>query len=256
MTQPPRSTFDDAPMWRSHFAPQGGYEAMLQRFHKFFVPKSYLEIGVNTGNTLNLSHCASIAVDPEFKIKEFNLGSKPACHFFQMTSDEFFARNNPTQILGRSLDMAFLDGMHWFEFLLRDFINTEKHCQRNSVIFMHDCIPLDEHVGRRDMNDHRLAGQAQHPGWWAGDVWKVPAILLKHRPDLRLIAFDSAPTGLIAVTGLDPSSTVLSDRYFDIVHDFTAHSLHQHGDAYIDGLTMLDSRQYTRRSALSSLFWL
>jgi hypothetical protein len=48
---------------------------------------------------------------------------------------------------------------------------------------------------------------------WAGDVYKVATVLEQHRPDLTVIPLDTAPTGLLLVVGLDPTSTVLTDRY-------------------------------------------
>ncbi len=62
----------------------------------------------------------------------------------------FFARHDLGGLLGKPISMAFLDGMHHFEYLLRDFINTEKHCSSNSVILLHDCLPTDRHVARRE----------------------------------------------------------------------------------------------------------
>jgi len=117
------------------------YVHLLTDLHTSLKPERYLEIGVLAGATLALSSCATIAVDPKFRIKTNALGDKPVCHFHQQTSDAFFEEQNPTEILGGPIDLAFLDGMHWFEFLLRDFINTERHCAPGSAIVMHDCLP-------------------------------------------------------------------------------------------------------------------
>jgi hypothetical protein len=100
-------------------------------------------------------------------------------------------------------------------------MNTERHARRNSIILLHDCLPTDPHVARRNNGDDTLAHRSSRPGWWAGDVWKTVAILKKYRPDLRLHACTAAPTGLIAVTNLDPGATTLSDNYFDIVARFS-----------------------------------
>ena len=43
--------------------------------------------------------------------------------------------------------------------------------------------------------------------------------LRRHRPDLSVVTADVAPTGMAIVTGLDPTSTVLFDRYDEIVAD-------------------------------------
>ena len=47
------------------------------------------------------------------------------------------------------MDFAFIDGMHLFEFALRDFMNLERHCTPQSVIMVHDCYPTErEHAER------------------------------------------------------------------------------------------------------------
>ena len=107
------------------------YGEVMENFHRWLEPASYLEIGTLEGYTLGLARCASIAIDPVFQISHpACIRNKPECHLFQTTSDEFFARQDPTMVLGRPVALAFLDGMHLCEFLLRDFINTEKHCRR------------------------------------------------------------------------------------------------------------------------------
>ena len=45
-----------------------------------------------------------------------------------MTSDDFFASHDLAQVLGgRPVDLAYIDGMHQFEFALRDFMNLERY---------------------------------------------------------------------------------------------------------------------------------
>jgi hypothetical protein len=229
---------------------------VLQRLHATFNPRTYMEIGVSRGASLELAKCFSIGIDPTFLIDRPTLNNKPACCFFNMTSDQFFQRFDPTIIFGRPIDMAFLDGLHLFEYLLRDFINVERHCRTNSIILLHDCVPTDEYVCRRDINDHKLKQHSAHPEWWAGDVWKFVDILLNFRPDLRLVMFDAIPTGLIAVTGLNPSSTLLRDRYFTLVEDYRGKTLIEYGDTYFQSLNLFETRQYVSFEALSTLFWL
>ena len=44
----------------------------------------------------------------------------------QSTSDDFFARPDAAEVLGGvPLDLAFIDGMHQFEYALRDFMHLE-----------------------------------------------------------------------------------------------------------------------------------
>ena len=114
------------------------YLAVLGRLHTFLQPERYLEIGTNTGRSLALAKCSSIAVDPRFKVEANVIGEKPRCLFYQMPSDRFFRDHSVTQLLGGPVDLAFLDGLHQYEFLLRDFYNTEQVCRPNSIIALHD----------------------------------------------------------------------------------------------------------------------
>jgi hypothetical protein len=237
--------------------PQGeSYHATLARLHAVLEPKTYLEIGVDAGGTLKLANCATIGVDPNLRnaLTTPFLGSKHACHLFGITSDTFFSGYDPTRLFGQPIDMAFLDGMHLFEFLLRDFINTERHCQPTSIVCLHDCIPADSHVGRRDVGDSRWKGDSRYPHWWAGDVWKTVLVLKKYRPDLQTHVFDAAPTGLVVVTGLNPASTVLNENYSDIVRDSTNLTLDALGDDYLATLHVLETKHYLSKEAICKLF--
>jgi hypothetical protein len=196
------------------------YKVVLRRLHALLKPSSYLEIGSRDGSSLALASCASIAIDPVFNLTGSFFGSKPSCCLYAMGSDKFFAEFNPEQIFGREIDFAFLDGLHLAEFLLRDFINVERACKRNSVITVHDCIPLDAAMARRSESGPGEVRSARFPAWWTGDVWKVIPALRLFRPELQIMALDAQPTGLVMITGLDPLSTILSDHYSDIVRGF------------------------------------
>ncbi|HVI32341.1 class I SAM-dependent methyltransferase [Phenylobacterium sp.] len=178
--------------------------------------RRYMEVGVRNGFTLGKVDCASVGVDPKFVFDRDVMGNKPSLHLYQMTSDDYFRDHDPRAVLGGPVDVAFLDGMHLFEFLLRDFMNTERVCHPGSVILLDDCLPVNIEMTERE---HRpeLRADRQIAGWWTGDVWKVVSILRAYRPELRIAAFDVIPTGSIAVSGLDPHSTVLADAYDEIL---------------------------------------
>jgi hypothetical protein len=173
-------------------------------------PSSYFEIGTRTGGSLGQIDCDAVCVDPAFAVATNVIKSRRRCFFFQMTSDDFFAEYDLKQFYPQGVDLAFLDGMHRFEFLLRDFINAEKACRPDSVIFLHDCLPHTKNITNR----------VQTPGAWAGDVWKILPILKRYRPDLKIVAFDCPPTGLVACTNLDPTSTALRDAYDQAVAEY------------------------------------
>src|SRR5688572_4092233 len=242
----------DAPFTRPKHAGTG-YLKLLRRLHAVKRPKTYLEIGTAAGKTLALARCVSIAIDPRFRlgrdVRQGKPGGKPARHLFEMTSDAFFAAQSPSALFGRPVDLAFVDGMHHFEFALRDVMNTEPHCRPDSLVVLHDCLPVDAHMARRDPRDRSGAAEAHYPGAWAGDTWKALWILQRYRPDLRIFAFDAPPSGLVVVTGLDPASMLLKQRYGEVVGAASAIDL----ASFYAGLEILPTAALRRPSLFSSL---
>jgi hypothetical protein len=206
------------------------YQTFLKRVHEIVNPTTYFEIGTLNGETLKLASCASISVDPHYQIASDVLGKKPAMHFYQVGSDEFFATQNPKSIFGREVDLAFLDGMHLFEFLLRDFTNIEKYCKRDSIVILHDCIPGDEYIATRSPWDPKRQ-KSVHAGYWTGDVWKILPALKHWRPDLRIVVVDAPPTGLVMITNLDRGNTVLDLNYQAILDGYLNLDLGAYGVA-------------------------
>ncbi len=196
------------------------YLDCIEALAKAMGAERYLEIGTSTGASLARIECASIAIDPEFKIKIPVTGMKPACHLYQMTSDNYFERHDPKPVLGGTIDLAFLDGMHRYEFLLKDFMNTEKHCAKNSIILLHDCLPPTFEMTNREGAPGRFNKAYKH--YWTGDVWKVVAILKAWRSDLKMFLLDCPPTGLVAISNLDPGSEILAQNYLQIVSDYSS----------------------------------
>jgi Methyltransferase domain/Tetratricopeptide repeat len=203
------------------------YLNVLSRLHTALAPATYLEIGVDAGKTLALARCHAIAIDPEFRFQDIaivrSIVAKPSVALYQMPSDDFFARFNPTTLFGGPIEMAFLDGMHRCEFLLRDFFNTERHCRPNSVIALHDCVPLEAPMAERDPDAPAVDRRRQ--GMWTGDVWRTALLLKRRRPDLRIIVLDAAETGLVLITNLDPDNTLLADNHDQFVAEMMSWSL-------------------------------
>jgi hypothetical protein len=176
--------------------------------HQLYRPRSYLEIGVNDGLGLARSTTRTIGVDPDFRI-EVEL----ACDLklVKATSDEFFARADAVSWFSEGVvDFTFIDGLHLFEFVLRDFMNTERLSTPTSVVVLDDVLPRSVSEAARD----------QHTLLWAGDTYKVTAVLERYRPDLTTVLLDTEPTGLLLVLGLDPTSTVLATHYDEIVKEY------------------------------------
>lgn len=231
------------------------YAVLLDRLHAALRPKTYFEIGTASGASLALAKCASVAVDPNFQLSVDAVGKKPACQLFQLTSDEFFAAHDLGALLGGKVELAFLDGLHLFEFLLRDFMNTEAHCAKSSVVALHDCLPTDLYVGRRGNETAPDWPPPPHPSWWAGDVWKVLVILRRYRPDLKIYAFDAPPTGLVLVANLDPDNKILRQDYDSLVSEYKNIELADYGlERLYREIDVLPTREIADAEAICKLF--
>ncbi|CAN5262173.1 hypothetical protein BH10PSE6_BH10PSE6_43570 [soil metagenome] len=176
----------------------------LQNIHRLLEPTLYLEIGVSHGRSLRLAKCRAVGVDPASEIA-FEL--PPTATFVQATSDDFF-ESKVADILGAATpDLIFIDGMHLYEYALRDFINAEKLSPPHGLIVIDDVIP----------NHPAQASRERRTKIWTGDVWKLPAILRRYRPDLYLLPLDTSPVGMLAVAGLDSTSRILAESYNSIL---------------------------------------
>ena len=204
------------------------YIEFLRQLHVHLAPDSYFEIGADLGESLACAECDTIVVDPAFRVQGNAAGGRRQTFFFQMTSDAFFRSNDVRNYFPKGIDLAFLDGMHRIEYLLRDFINTEAASHNRSLILLHDCLPLNSRMARRNFTlGDTDEGELAHS--WTGDVWKIIPILKEYRPDLRVHVLDCPPTGLVAVSRLDPSSTALSGAYHEILDKFGDCSLDSYG---------------------------
>lgn len=213
------------------------YERFLDGLHQNILFDWYMEIGCRTGRTFAPVRSKTIAVDPFFRAEGNIIASKPALHVFQATSDDFYA-SGFLKKNGIKLSFSFLDGMHLFEYLLRDFIGAEAHSLPDGVIALHDCCPYGNGMTSRDLNDRPR-------GAWTGDVWKLIPILQTWRPDLTITVLDCKPTGLVLISGLDPKSTVLKRKYDEILASFNDTDLDGFGpDRFFGSFAYTDARAF------------
>lgn len=109
---------------------------------------TYLEIGCDNNalfDSIPLSK--KIGVDP-------NHGGN-----MKLESDKFFDKNI------EKFDVIFIDGLHTYDQIRRDVVNSLKFIKSDGWIGMHDLLPrnwIEEHVPR-----------IFQEGAWSGDVWKV-----------------------------------------------------------------------------------
>ena len=236
------------------------YSLVLRRLHEVLLPKSYLEIGVESGGILKTARCPSIGVDPKFIFVNLEtvagILQKPELHLFQMGSDDFFATQSPTALFGGPVDLAFLDGMHRCEFLLRDFLNTERHCKQNSVIALHDCLPVEVGITARTQEDAK-ATAPHRARWWTGDVWRTALLLKRRRPDLQITAIDAASTGLVLITRLDPANTTLADNYHSHLGEMFSWDLGEIGiENYFSEMNLTSAAVLGTPEGITGRFWL
>ena len=207
------------------------YRDVLQRLHELRKPRHYLEIGVETGATLALAKGSqrAIGIDPDgVKLRPDLV--PPQARVYQETSDAFFGRISRQQAFGdRGVDMAFIDGMHLFEYALRDFINVESWSEPDGVIVLHDCVPLLPLTASRERRSK----------FWVGDVWKLVSILREYRPELRVRIIATAPSGLCVVRGLNPRSDVLAEHLSEIIARYKALPYPTRGLEVPDGFELL-----------------
>ncbi len=196
-----------------------GYRDFLLALANKREARTYLEVGVRYGETLTMMECDCIGVDPQFQFRSNPVGSKKVLHLFQMTSDRFFRQYDPRVIFGQTVDLIFLDGLHQFEYLLRDFIASERIAEPGSLIVLDDCLPLNVEMTERQHEPSKRK-EDKFKDWWTGDVWKMLPILRKYRPDLRIVPVDTQATGSVCITKLDPTSNTLKDSYFQIIDEF------------------------------------
>ncbi|MCP5045886.1 MAG: tetratricopeptide repeat protein [bacterium] len=201
----------DAHVMMARFTQPGDeYLTLIKRFHHWLKPAGYVEIGVETGQSLSLvlPRTRAVGIDPNLQLK-FPL--TPLTRTYEMTSDDFFVSHNLLEELeNQPVQLSFIDGLHLFEQALKDFMNIERYASKETVVLVHDCFPLDKATSTRERGTF----------FWSGDTWKTIVCLREYRPDLNLFTIPASPTGLGVITNLDPKSTVLEDHYDEIVAKF------------------------------------
>lgn len=191
--------------------PYENYLKVLEYFHRWLKPVNYVEIGVETGRSMSLAMppTACIGIDPDPQIK-YELPTQT--RIFAQTSDDFFNQYDlHAELDEKAVSMAFIDGMHHYDAALKDFINIERYSSHETVVLLHDCIPLDK----------ATSGRKQTTVFWSGDTWKIIPSLKKYRPDLDIITIPAPPTGLAVITRLDRKSTVLRENLDRILDEYT-----------------------------------
>jgi hypothetical protein len=152
--------------------------------------ESYLEIGVCLGRTFRNIKCKRrLSVDP--KENEY------VTHV--MTSNDFFKENK------NKFDLIFVDGLHVYEQVKQDILNSLECLNENGIIIAHDTFPKNEYEERYEYIideqelikvldkykvDYSKYNVRDLSAFWMGNVWKSILDLQLEDNDLEFYALD------------------------------------------------------------------
>ena len=120
--------------------------------------KKYLEIGCDQNQLFSRINIQNkVGVDPASggNVRE--------------TSDNFFEKNKDM------FDIIFIDGLHIYEQVKKDILNSIKYLNDEGVILIHDCLP--DSMAKQAVPRYKLQ--------WNGDVWKA-IVDLRRNIDLEI----------------------------------------------------------------------
>lgn len=111
--------------------------------------KTYLEIGCDKNKIFRNIHVAhKVGVDP----------ARGGTH--RMTSDDFFKQNK------EKFDVIFIDGLHYYDQVKKDFENSLDCLNDNGFIILHDMMPTTP-------EEAVVPIPKIMPYTWVGDVWRL-----------------------------------------------------------------------------------
>lgn len=157
--------------------------------------KRYLEIGVKKGScfeSIKVAH--KTGVDPDMRALKpkyeknwlKRLVTKPKQGFwhhtsdnerlYELTSDDYFSRFDD------QYDIIFIDGLHQFDQVLKDYVNAQNHLAPGGCVVLHDCNPLTEQAAERERSAETKV--------WNGDTWKAVYHLRRRGQQINVFEFD------------------------------------------------------------------
>ena len=131
---------------------------MINYFIKKNNYKSYLEIGCDKNQIFS-----QITLNKKIGVDPYSGGN------VRKTSDDFFKEN------AEKFDLIFIDGLHVYDQVKKDIINSINFLNKEGVILVHDCLP--DTIGKQAVQRYKMQ--------WNGDVWKA-IVDLRQREDLEI----------------------------------------------------------------------
>ena len=108
--------------------------------------KNYLEIGCDKNQLFS-----KVNIDNKIGVDPVSGGN------VRKTSDDFFKENKS------SFDIVFIDGLHTYEQVKRDILNSVNFLLDEGIILVHDCMP--DSLGKQAVPRYKMQ--------WNGNVWKA-----------------------------------------------------------------------------------
>jgi hypothetical protein len=119
---------------------------------------NYLEIGCDQNQLFS-----KVAVKNKIGVDPVSGGN------IRKTSDVFFKDNKD------KFDIVFIDGLHTYDQVKKDILNSVNCLNENGIILVHDCMP--DSLGKQAVPRYKMQ--------WNGDVWKA-IVDLRQKEDLDI----------------------------------------------------------------------
>ena len=98
-----------------------------------------------------------------------------------MKSDDFFCKHNML-FQKRKIDIAFIDGSHEYDQVIRDIKNCLNFLSKDGIIILHDCNPYTAEQAYPP--DKRITNA------WMGEVWKAIVYFRSYYHKLNIFVLD------------------------------------------------------------------
>ena len=192
--------------------PGEDYFQVLARIHEHLNQATYLEMGVDQGQSFEIVTPETIAlgVDPDPQMQK-----PPGAPSASIRTDQrriFRAVRCDFRVRRQDRRSRFHRRHAPGRVRPAGFHQHRKLCSPDSIILIHDVYPIDATSAARE----RVSS------FWTGDIWRLILTLNKYRPDLSVNVIATGPTGLAIVQNLDPNSRVLAERNHEIIDEFLA----------------------------------
>ena len=144
---------------------------------------NYLEIGCDQNQLFS-----KVAVKNKIGVDPVSGGN------IRKTSDVFFKDNKD------KFDIVFIDGLHTYEQVKKDILNSVNCLNENGIILVHDCMP--DSLGKQAVPRYKMQ--------WNGDVWKA-IVDLRQKEDLDIYTCEM-DQGIGIITKKKNSSLLILDK--------------------------------------------